>query len=212
VVAAEFIGTFTLVLAGAGAAAAGGTLTDVALAHGLAIVAAAYAFGPISGAHLNPAVTLGVLLAGAMQPAGAITHWVTQLLAGIVAAATLFWLLGTDSGLGATLLSPGISPTQGVVLEAILTFLLVTVVLGAAVRGRAGAFAGIAIAATLMAAILMGGPLTGASMNPARSLGPALFLGGPAVSQLWIYFLGPLAGGAIAAVVYKMLFAGEPDE
>ena len=203
--AAELIGTFVLVFIGAGAAAmAAGRLVGVALAHGLALMVVVYSYGHISGAHINPAVTFGLALAGAIDWVRAAGYWLAQFLGGILAAAALSYLLGgSDSGLGATTLADGVSPLQGLALEAILTFFLVNTVLHAAVAGKAGQFAGMAIGLTLAFSILMGGPLTGASLNPARTLGPALLTGG--LAEFWIYLVGPFAGGALAAAAYQFL-------
>ncbi len=203
---AEFIGTFALIFIGAGAGALGqATLVGVAFAHGLVVLAFAYAYGHISGTHINPAVTIGVWTAGKMDTARAFSYIFFQLLGGVVAAFTLSWVLGSQQGnLGATLLAPGVTPAVGVVLEAILTFFLVNTVLNAAVSGKAGNMAGAAIGLTLTLAILMGGPLTGGSLNPARSLGPAVASGN--FANLWVYFVGPILGGVAAGLLYKMVF------
>jgi MIP family channel proteins len=203
---AEFIGTFALIFIGAGAGALGdGGLVGVAFAHGLVIVSFAYAYGHISGTHINPAVTIGVWTAGKIDTGRAFSYIFFQLLGGVVAAYTLAWVLGSRSGnLGATLLADGVTPAVGVVLEAILTFFLANVVLNAAVSGKAGGHAGLAIGLTLTLAILMGGPLTGASLNPARSLGPAVATGN--FANLWVYFVGPILGGVVAGLLYKGVF------
>jgi MIP family channel proteins len=209
---AEFIGTFALIFIGAGAGALGiGGLVGVAFAHGLVIVAFVYAYGHISGTHINPAVTLGLLAAGKIEAGKAAAYVVVQILGGLVAAFTLRWVLGgVVGGLGATTLAQGlqvgdstvsITPLIGVVLEAILTFFLVNSVLNAAVSGKAGGHAGLAIGMTLTFAILMGGPLTGASLNPARSIGPALASGN--TTDLWVYLVGPVLGGVVAGLLYR---------
>ncbi|MEP7009726.1 MAG: aquaporin [Acidobacteriota bacterium] len=209
---AEFIGTFALIFIGAGAGALGiGGLVGVAFAHGLVIVAFAYAYGHISGTHINPAVTLGVLAAGKIEAGKAAAYIVVQILGGLVAAFTLRWVLGgVVGGLGATTLSQNlqiggstvtITPLIGLVLEAILTFFLVNTVLNAAVSGKAGAQSGLAIGMTLTLAILMGGPLTGASLNPARSIGPALASGN--TTDLWVYLVGPVLGAVVAGLLYR---------
>jgi aquaporin Z len=197
--AAEFVGTFALVFIGAGSAALGAVgVEGVALAHGLTLMAMVYAFGSLSGAHVNPAVTFGLWLRSELDVSEAVGYWLVQLLGGIVAGfALLFVFGGPTNNLGATLLSSGVSPLRGLFLEAILTFFLVTSVLRSAVHGHAGNAMGAAIGLTLAAAILIGGPLTGASLNPARTLGPAVAAG--QFADLWLYFVGPLAGGAIAA-------------
>ncbi|HXU30895.1 MAG TPA: aquaporin [Thermoanaerobaculia bacterium] len=209
---AEFIGTFALIFIGAGAGALGiGGLVGVAFAHGLVIVGFAYAYGHISGTHINPAVTLGLLAAGKIEAGKTAAYVVVQILGGLVAAFTLRWVLGgVVGGLGATTLAQGlqigdstvtITPLIGVVLEAILTFFLVNSVLNAAVSGKAGGHAGLAIGFTLTFAILMGGPLTGASLNPARSIGPALASGN--TTDLWVYLVGPVLGGVVAGLLYR---------
>ena len=203
---AEFIGTFALIFIGAGAGALGeGGLVGVALAHGLVIVGFAYAYGHISGTHINPAVTLGVWAAGKIDTTRALAYVAVQLLGGIVGAFVLAWVLGDRAGsLGATTLADGVSTTQGLVLELILTFFLVNTILNAAISGKGGPPAGLAIGLTLTFCILMGGPLTGASLNPARTLGPAVATGN--FADIWLYFVGPIAGGVIAGLLYKTVF------
>jgi len=193
---AELVGTFALIFIGAGAGALGqGGLVGVALAHGLVVLAFAYAFGEISGTHINPAVTFGMLVAGRIKINDAVGYWAAQFVGGILGAAALSFVLGANAGsLGATVLGSGVTQAQGVAAEAILTFLFLTVIFQA---GRAGSFAGVAIGMALAFCILMGGPLTGASLNPARTLGPALVSGN--MADLWIYFVGPLVGAAGAA-------------
>jgi MIP family channel proteins len=209
---AETIGTFALIFIGAGAGALGlGGLVGVALAHGFVVVAFAYSYGHISGTHINPAVTIGVWLAGKMDTGKAFSYVVFQLLGGALGAFALRYVLGgTETGLGVTSLAQGlkvggatisITPGMGLVVEAILTFFLVNAVLNAAVSGKAGDMAGLAIGLTLALVILMGGPLTGASVNPARSLGPAMATGN--FQNLWVYFAGPFLGAAVAAVLYR---------
>ncbi|RMH22673.1 MAG: hypothetical protein D6696_02705 [Acidobacteria bacterium] len=206
---AEFIGTFTLIFIGAGAGAIGaGGLVGVAFAHGLVVLGAAYCFGAVSGAHVNPAVTVALWVAKEIDAARALAYVVVQLVAGVAGAFCLAFVLRgsewADSGLGATVLAPGVTPFQGLVLEAILTFFLASAVLNAAVSGRGGQHAGLAIGLTLTFAILMGGPLTGASLNPARTLGPAV--AGGNFADVWLYFAGPVLGGVVAAVLYGLLF------
>ncbi|MCM2269075.1 MAG: aquaporin, partial [Thermoanaerobaculia bacterium] len=183
----------------------------VALAHGLTLAGFIYAYGHLSGTHVNPAVTFGAWLAGAIDLRRALSYWVFQLAGGIVAALALRAVLGgVVGGLGATTLAGDlliagqrvvVTPAAGFAVEAILTFFLVNAVLHCAVGGKAGNLAGLAIGLTLTFSILMGGPLTGASLNPARTLGPAVASGN--FADLWVYFAGPLAGAAVAAVLYK---------
>lgn len=200
---AEFIGTFALIFIGAGAGALGtGGLVGVAFAHGLVIVAFAYAYGHLSGTHINPAVTIGLFAAKQIDAARAGAYVVTQLLGGIAGAFALQFVLGDKAGsLGATTLAEGVTPAQGFVIETILTFFLVNTILNAAVSGKAGGHAGLAIGLTLVFCILMGGPLTGASLNPARTLGPAVATGN--FSDVWLYFVGPILGGILAALLYE---------
>lgn len=210
---AELIGTFALVFIGAGAGALGiGGLVGVAFAHGLVLAAFAYAYGHVSGTHINPAVTFGVLLAGKIAPARAAAYIAVQLAGGALAGYALAYCLGgTGTGLGATVLAqplelPGgvsvfVTPAMGVVIELLLTFFLVNTVLNAGISGKATPIDGLAIGLTLVFCILMGGPLTGASLNPARTLGPALASG--EWSDLWVYVVGPLGGGAVAALLYR---------
>jgi MIP family channel proteins len=213
---AELIGTFALIFIGAGAGALakiGGGLVGVALAHGLVVIGFAYAYGHISGTHINPAVTLGVWAAGKIDAARAGSYIVFQIVGGIVGALTLRWVLGgAGTGLGATQLQTltvhdttiAITPLVGMVLEAILTFFLVNAVLNAGISGKATIPGGLAIGLTLTFCILMGGPLTGASLNPARSIGPAVATGN--FDNLWVYLIGPALGGAFAGVLYKYVF------
>lgn len=204
---AEFIGTFALIFIGAGAGAISGSLVAVAFAHGLVVLGFAYAYGSISGTHINPAVTIGLLVGGQIDFAKAAGYIVVQLLGGVAGAAALNFVLGSQAGtLGATVPAPGVSVAQTFVVEVILTFFLVNAIYFTAVSGKAGDFAPIAIGMTLVFCILMGGPLTGASLNPARTLGPALFSDAPnALSTVWIYFLACPLGGVLAALLYGAL-------
>jgi len=198
---AEFVGTFALIFIGAGALAIGaGGLVGVALAHGLVIVTFAYAYGHISGTHINPAVTLGLLIAGEIEFVAAIGYWIVQLLGGILGAVVLNAVLPEAGDLGVTILGEGVTPIQGLVVEIVLTFFLVNTIFNTAVSGKAGNFAGLAIGLTLVLSILMGGPLTRASLNPARTLGPALVSGNYA--DIWLYFVGPFVGAILAALLY----------
>jgi MIP family channel proteins len=206
---AEMIGTFTLTFIGAGAGAlagaSGGGLLAVALAHGVALMVIVYAWGAVSGAHVNPAVTFGLAIAGKMDWMKAIYYWIAQFVGAALAAYLLAYLVGAGTGLGATIGSlTSTDPVKAIILEAVLTFFLVTAVFGTAVAGRNGNAAGLAIGFVLAMDILMGGPLTGASMNPARTFGPALATGD--FSYLWMYLAGPLLGGAAAGLLYDRVF------
>ena len=205
---AEFVGTFALIFIGAGAGAIGaGGLVGVALAHGLVLMAVAAAYGPISGAHINPAVTIALWFGRQIKAAEAVGYIVVQVLGGIAGAFVLRFVLGgTGSGLGATVLAGSVSPTQGLAVEAVLTFFLVNTIYNTAVTGKAGNLAPAAIGLTLAFCILMGGPLTGGSVNPARTLGPAIVTGNYA--DLWVYLVGPVIGGLAATLLYDRVLKG----
>ncbi len=202
---AEAFGTFLLVFIGAGAGALGlGGLNGVALAHGIALMVIVYALGGVSGAHVNPAVTFGIAAAGKMEWSKAVQYWVAQLGGALVAALVLKYVLDDRAGtLGATTLAPDVSASRGVVLEAVLTCFLTAAVMVSGVLGKNGSAAGLAIGTVLTMDILMGGPLTGASMNPARTLGPGIVAG--ELKDAWVYILGPCAGGAAGALLAKHL-------
>lgn len=202
---AEFIGTFALVFVGAGAAAvSGGNLVMVALAFGFILAGLIYAYGSISGAHFNPAVTLAVALRGRIEWVEAVSYWVAQFAGAALAGAALSFVLdGSFGSLGETVVSGGITPLQAVLVEALLTFLLANAVLHTAARKASTEFAGLAIGFTLAACVLVGGQLTGASLNPARTFGPAIFTG--TLDQFWIYLVGPAVGAAAAAGIYSLL-------
>jgi aquaporin Z len=213
---AEFIGTFSFVFIGAGAAAVVGDgvglpgIAAVAFAHGLTIMAFAFAYGSVSGGHMNPAVTVGVLAVGAMRPGEAIGYILSQLIGGVAGALLLRAILGsTATGLGTPALAHNlvlgatsltITPAAGFMIEGVLAFFLVTVVLSTAVAGRAGNLAPAAIGMTLTFNILMGGALTGAPFNPARALGPMVATGN--FSDAWLYLTAPIAGAIVAAALH----------
>ncbi|MGZ4537625.1 MAG: MIP/aquaporin family protein [Blastococcus sp.] len=214
---AEFLGTALLVFLGVGSAVAGidrlGPV-GVALAFGLTLLALAYAAGPVSGCHINPAVTLGVLLSRGMTTAEAAYYWIAQLAGGIVGAAVLKLLVSgfgkvkdQTGALGTNNWGPTISMGGAFVLEVLLTFVLVAVVLLVTGRAAAPGFAGLAIGLTLSALHLVGVPLDGTSVNPARSFGPALFEGGDALAHVWLFFVAPLLGAAVAAAVVQVVRA-----
>ncbi|HEX7199993.1 MAG TPA: aquaporin, partial [Dongiaceae bacterium] len=206
--------TFALVFVGAGAAALDMHPVGIALAFGFVVVSFAYSFGHISGAHVNPAVTLGVWVSGKIETTRAIAYIVVQVIGAIVAAYALRYILGgTATGLGMTKLAQGlhvrdvtltISPLVGLVVEIILTFFLVNAVMNAGISGKATIPGGLAIGLTLSMGILMGIPLTGAGLNPARSIGPAVAAGN--FDDLWVYVVGPAVGGLIAGLLYKGFF------
>src|SRR5713101_9683010 len=214
---AEFIGTFSFVFIGAGAAAVVGDGVGlpgiVALAHGLAIMAFAFAYGSVSGGHMNPAVTVGVRAAGAMSASEAIGYIVSQLIGGVAGALLLRAVLdGAGTGLGTPALAHNlalgatsltVTPEAGFMIEAVLAFFLVTVVLSTAVAGRAGSLAPLAIGMTLTFNILMGGALTGAPFNPARALGPMVATGN--FSDAWLFLTAPIVGAIVAAILHTGL-------
>jgi len=210
---AEFIGTFALMFIGGGAilqhasTQSVGT-TGIAVAHGLAILISIYAFGHISGGHFNPCVTFGMLVTGRIKLGGAFNYWAAQIVGSIAAA----WVLcvayqggPVDVHLGAPAIDPSLQPWMAVLLEAIMAFLLVTVIFGSAVDPRAPqGFAGLAIGLTITANILVGGALTGGAFNPARAFGPALISG--YWQDQWVWWVGPLLGGGVAALLYERFF------
>jgi len=225
--AAEFIGTAILVFAAVGTATlsfgfklfgtsySAGVVTT-ALAFGLVLMALVYAIGPISGCHVNPAVSLGFVVAGRMKVAEAAGYWIAQIAGGIAGAFAL-WGVFTGSpmysksvqGLGADGYGSSSKIHLGVsgafAAEAVLTFIFIMVILFATSKIAREALAGLAIGVALVFVHLVGIALTGTSVNPARSIGPALVVGGSALSQLWLFIVAPLVGGAIAAVFYGVM-------
>ena len=213
---AEAIGTFALIFIGvlsiSGATVGGappGTanLASIAFAHGLTIAVMVAALGGISGGHFNPAVTFGFLVSGRMTPANAALYWVAQLAGAALAGLLLVGLFGpAPVALGTPDLASSVSHGAAVALEAVTTFFLVLVVFGTAVDARAPkSVFPLAIGLTVALDIMAIGPLTGAAMNPARTFGPALASGH--WNNHWVYWVGPLAGGAVAAMVYHFLLA-----
>lgn len=216
---AEMIGTFVLTFLGCGAAVSlncgvdPASVIGTAIAFGLTVIAMAYTIGGISGCHINPAITLGVLVSGRMTVKDAVGYWVGQFIGGVLAAACLYLIVegmadpvltkGTHTGANAC----AGSVTQGLVVEIILTFLFVLVVLGATSKtnGATNNFAGLAIGLTLILIHLVGIHYTGTSVNPARSVGPALFEGGDALSQVWVFIVGPFVGALLSAEVWKVI-------
>lgn len=208
---AEFVGTFLLVFFAVGSAVFGidriGVL-GVAFAFGLVLLALAYSIGPVSGCHVNPAVTLGVLLRRGVTTQEAVAYWIAQVVGGIAGGAMLklmtssFGKVTDQTGaLGTNDWGKTISGGGAFVLEVVLTFLLVFVVLLVTGRAAAPGFAGLAIGLVLTVIHLVGIPLDGTSVNPARSFGPAVFAGTHAMSHVWLFIVAPLIGGAIAALV-----------
>ncbi|WP_428911136.1 MIP/aquaporin family protein [Niallia sp. Krafla_26] len=202
----EFLGTYFLIFAGTGAIIIDEITHSlshigVAITFGLVVMTLIYTFGHISGAHFNPAVTIGFLINGDMEKKVALYYIITHIIAGLAASITLFALFGNVALLGSTL--PRNSWLQGFVLEFILTFFLMYVIFGCAVHGKANkSFAGIAIGSAVGLAAMFGGPISGASMNPARSIGPAIVSG--TFQYLWVYVVATILGASCAAVLYKI--------
>jgi MIP family channel proteins len=209
---AEFIGTFALIFVGVGAIkTAGHDVLAVALAHGLTIGAFVCATLHISGGQLNPAVTFGLVCGGHMTVLAAIRYWIAQCLGGICAGLICLGLFGPDVVVNGTpQLAINLTPGQGILVEGILTFFLVFVVHGVAVDPRGPrTIAGLVIGSTITLDILFGGPLTGAAMNPARVLGPAVAAG--FWKAHYVYWIGPLLGGALGGLVYHVLIERKPE-
>lgn len=213
---AEILGTFLLVFLGTASVVLGnlGTALPVAqgfigLAFGIGVISAAYAIGPISGAHLNPAVTLGAFLAGRMPASDVLGYWIAQIIGAVLASLALWVIVsgkagGHTGGFGANGWDPAAwSVTSAFLVEAIATFVFVTVILGVTASKHSTAFAGLVIGLTLAAIHFAVIPITGTSVNPARSIGPALFTGGTALTQLWLFIVAPLVGAAVAGIVAK---------
>jgi len=214
---AELLGTGVLVFVGVGSAViAGGKIgfLGIAFAFGIALLTMVYAIGSISGCHINPAVTVGMLVGGKIGLKDAVGYIVAQCIGAVIAAGLLFFIasglpgysiavngLG-QNGYGAA--SPmGYSLAACAVAEVLLTAMFVFVIFGALSRDAPKGFAGIAIGLALTMAHIVGIPITGTSVNPARSLGPALFVGGTALSQLWLFIVAPVIGGILAALAWK---------
>jgi len=225
--AAEFLGTFALVLLGCGAAVLAGFgmvgQSGIAFAFGLAIVAMAYGIGPVSGCHVNPAVSFGLWAAGRMEVKEMGFYVLAQCAGAIVGAGVLYLIAsgaaGYDvrvDGLGQNGYGVGGSPgdytlESGLVFEIVATFLFLVTILGVTQKGAPVEFAGLAIGLTLTVIHIVGIQVTGVSVNPARSLGPALFVGGEALSQLWLFIFAPLVGAGLAGWAFraKLLSAEE---
>lgn len=221
--AAEFIGTFWLVLGGCGSAVLAAAypqlgigFAGVALAFGLTVLTGVYAFGPISGGHFNPAVSVGLWAGGRFAGAHVIPYIIAQVAGAVLGAAVLyliasgkadFSLAGGFAANGYGAHSPGgYTLLAGAVCELVMTFMFVIVILGATHMRAPVGFAGIAIGLALTLIHLISIPVTNTSVNPARSTGPALFVGGWALAQLWFFWVFPIVGGAIAGLVYRNLF------
>jgi len=217
---AEMIGTMVLVLMGCGSAifagnaaaevSAGVGTLGVALAFGLSVVAMAYAIGGISGCHINPAITLGVFMSGRMKGKDAGMYMLFQVIGAIIGSLILYLLVSTGNHNGPTTTGSNSfadgQMLQAFIAEAVFTFVFVLVVLGATDEKKgAGSLAGLAIGLTLVLVHIVCIPITGTSVNPARSIGPALFDGGVALSQLWLFIVAPFVGAALSAIVWKAI-------
>jgi len=219
---AEFFGTLVLVLMGCGSAVIAGAngtsgvgLLGIAFAFGLAVVAMAYAIGHISGCHINPAISIGMVVAGRMKASEAVIYIIAQVLGAIAGAGILYLIAsGKDgyafSGLGQNGFGDA-SPDHynllsGFVAETVFTFIFLMVIFGStSTKNINGSFAGLAIGLSLVLIHIVGIKVTGVSVNPARSIGPALFVGGTAISQLWLFILAPILGSVLSAIVWRFM-------
>lgn len=223
---AEFIGTFSLVLFGCGAAVVAGIsnngpaglgLLGISLAFGLAVVAMAYAIGPISGCHINPAISIAMLFAGKMNVKDALSYVVAQVAGAIAGAGVLYLIVSSQAdyeklgewALGANGWGEGYlgnySTTGAFITEAVMTCLFLLVIFGTTSKQGNATTAGLAIGITLVLIHMVAIPVTGTSVNPARSIGPAIFAGGKALTQLWLFIAAPIVGGIAGAVIWKGL-------
>ncbi len=216
---AEVLGTFLLVFIGTASVVTGGFggalplgQEGIGLAFGIGLIAAAYAIGPISGCHVNPAVSLGALVAGRMSAGDFITYVIAQVAGAIVGALVLYIIMtgkasGWTGGMGTNGWGPGYlgeyNTLSALIFEIVATFIFVVVILGVTHKLALGHFAGLAIGLTLVMIHIVGINVTGVSVNPARSIGPALFAGGQALSQLWLFIVAPFVGAALAGFVFK---------
>lgn len=215
---AEFIGTLVLVLFACGTATVVGCATDnpnvayllTALSFGLVIIAMAYSIGNISGCHINPAVSIAVLINGGMSVGDFIGYIIAQFAGAAAGGAILGYLAGWDCSFGANGLFEG-DVMKSIVIEVILTFVFVLAVLGATSKKENSSVAGLVIGLSLTLVHIFGIRFTGTSVNPARSFGSAIFAGGQALSDLWVFIVAPLVGGCVAALVWKLLKANKSD-
>lgn len=218
--AAELIGTFALVFVGCGSAVIAGQyigFLGISFAFGLTVLAMVYAIGHISGCHINPAITVAMLVGGKIKAKDAVFYIVFQCVGAIIAAGLLFMIASGQAGYslaadglgqnGYGLQSPGgYSLIACFAAEVVLTALFLFVIFGSTSKNAPSGFAGISIGFSLVLIHIVGIPITGTSVNPARSLGPALFVGGEAISQLWLFWAAPIIGGIIAAVIWRFIF------
>ncbi len=215
-IVAEFIGTLVLVLVACGVAAVTGCVfpeagyVATALAFGLVIVAMAYSIGNVSGCHINPAVSIAMLVSGKMTVKDFVAYVVAQFAGAIAGAGILAYLMGSTAALGQNGLYDG-DIVKSLVVEVILTFIFVLAILGVTSKTENASVAGIVIGLSLTLVHLLGIYFTGTSVNPARSFGPALLVGGEALKNVWVFIVAPLVGGVLAALAYRFL-AGEKAE
>jgi aquaporin Z len=221
---AELVGTFILVFFGCGTAVIAGAkvgFVGVAMAFGFALIGAAYGIGPISGCHINPAVSLGVWAAGRMKTGEMIGYWIGQCLGAILAAGVLLAIASQGSGyvaghLGQNGWGPGYLGGYGlpaaIIFEFVATLIFVVVILGSTQAAAPSRLAGLAIGITLTAIHLVGINITGTSVNPARSLGPALVVGGQALSQVWLFLTLPMLGGLVAGLLFRLRYLEVSEE
>jgi aquaporin Z len=215
---AELVGTFVLVLMGCGSAVLAGSaigFVGISFAFGLSVLAMVYAIGGISGCHINPAVSISMLAAGKLGVKDTVAYIAAQCVGAIIGAGLLYWIATGNPqyslalGLGQNgydLASPsGFSMASAFVAEVILTFIFLLVIHGSTSEKAPKGFAGISIGLSLVLIHLVGIPVTGTSVNPARSLGPAIIVGGTALNQLWLFWIAPIIGGLLAAAVWKIL-------
>lgn len=215
---AELVGTFFLVFFGVGTAVVAGDkvgIVGIAFAFGLGLIAAAYGIGPISGCHINPAVSLGVFVAGRMKVMDMIGYWVGQFAGALLAAWVVYLIIGgvaggydmATSGLGQNGWGPGYQGgynlTSAIAYEFFATLLFLLVILGSTQKSAPAGFAGLVIGITLIAIHLLGIHITGTSVNPARSLGPALLVGGKALEQVWLFLVVPSLGAIVAGLLFR---------
>lgn len=229
---AEAIGTFALVFFGVGSAVLAGAgigvvnpiaITGISLAFGISVIAMAYSIGQVSGAHLNPAVSIGALVAGRMMPGEFIGYVVFQVI-GAIAASTVIFLMATNTVGGYDIASSGMGQNgwgagyggeflmiSAFVFEVVATAFFLIVILGVTAEKGTPMLAGLVIGLTLTMIHLVGITITGTSVNPARSIGPALFVGGTALSQLWLFIVAPLIGGALGGLIHRTGLVGDPS-
>ena len=227
---AELLGTMVLVLMGCGSAVIAGAdgvsgvgLLGISFAFGLSVVAMAYAIGHISGCHINPAISIGMVLAGRMKASEAAVYIIAQILGAIVGAGILYLIATGKSGFDISIAGLGqngyaeLSPqkydlTSGFIAELIFTFIFLLVIFGStSTKNINGGFAGLSIGLSLVLIHIVGIPITGVSVNPARSIGPALFVGSASISQVWMFIVAPILGAILSAIVWRSLLE-RPDK